>query len=94
MALECKLDGMVCSAQEAVMLREEFGDSPLLVTPGIRPSGAASNDQQRVMTPYKAICDGADYLVVGKMLGASALGYYTFAYFFRFFFTFFILFNG
>ncbi|MBT3202781.1 MAG: orotidine-5'-phosphate decarboxylase [Gammaproteobacteria bacterium] len=66
MSLECGLDGMVCSAKEAEMLRKEYGPSPILVTPGIRPSGAASNDQQRIMTPAKAMLSGSSYLVIGR----------------------------
>ena len=48
------------------MLRAAVGDSLLLVTPGIRPSGASVGDQKRVATPAEAIADGADYLVVGR----------------------------
>ncbi len=66
LSLECGLDGMVCSAQEVILLREQFGDSPLLVTPGIRPAGADSNDQQRIMTPEQAIQAGSSYLVIGR----------------------------
>jgi orotidine-5'-phosphate decarboxylase len=60
------LDGLVASASEAAMLRAAVGDSLLLVTPGIRPSGAAVGDQKRVATPAQAIAAGADYLVVGR----------------------------
>ena len=60
------LDGVVCSAQEAAMLRGECGAGFCLVTPGIRPAAAASDDQQRVMTPAAAIAAGADYLVIGR----------------------------
>ena len=62
----CGLDGVVCSAQEAAMLRAEFGPDFLLVTPGIRPRGAASGDQQRVSGPAEAIAAGSDYLVIGR----------------------------
>jgi orotidine-5'-phosphate decarboxylase len=48
------------------MLRERFGDEPLIVTPGIRPSGAALGDQKRVVTPADAIRNGASHLVVGR----------------------------
>jgi orotidine-5'-phosphate decarboxylase len=48
------------------MLRPIVGAGMLLVTPGIRPAGAASGDQKRVMTPTAAIAAGADYLVVGR----------------------------
>ena len=60
------LDGVVCSAEEAALLRRECGHGFCLVTPGIRPSGAATGDQQRVMTPEGAIRAGADYLVIGR----------------------------
>lgn len=60
------LDGVVCSAQEAAMLRGECGQGFCLVTPGIRPAEAASDDQQRVMTPAAAVAAGADYLVIGR----------------------------
>ena len=61
------LDGVVCSAQEAMMLRaNEATKDLLLVTPGIRPAWAATGDQSRIMTPQKAIEAGADYLVIGR----------------------------
>ena len=60
------LDGVVCSAQEAALLRRECGADFCLVTPGIRPAPAGQNDQQRVMTPRAAVDSGADYLVVGR----------------------------
>ena len=66
LAIDCGLDGLVCSAREANGLRQKFGDAPLLVTPGIRPEGAAIDDQQRVATPSQAIADGASYLVIGR----------------------------
>jgi len=60
------LDGVVCSAKEAVMLRESLPESFLLVTPGIRPAGADVGDQKRVMTPVDAIEAGVSYLVMGR----------------------------
>jgi len=60
------LDGVVCSAQEAQLLRRECGSKFLLVTPGIRLSAGKTDDQQRVMTPAAAIAAGADYLVIGR----------------------------
>ena len=60
------LDGVVCSAKEAVMLRETHNDEFLLVTPGIRPAGADMGDQKRVMTPVDAIDAGVSYLVMGR----------------------------
>ena len=60
------LDGVGCSAKEAVMLRETHNDAFLLVTPGIRPAGADVGDQKRVMTPVDAIDAGVSYLVMGR----------------------------
>jgi orotidine-5'-phosphate decarboxylase len=66
LARDCALDGVVCSALEAGLLRDNFGNSFCLVTPGIRPADAAADDQQRVTTPAAAIAAGASYLVVGR----------------------------
>ena len=64
---EAGVDGLVASAAEAAhAARRPIGGSLLLVTPGIRPAGAAVGDQKRVATPAAAIADGADYLVVGR----------------------------
>src|ERR1700710_2914442 len=60
------VDGIVCSPEEAASLRKIVGHQMNLVTPGIRPAGAASADQKRIMTPARAIAAGADYLVVGR----------------------------
>ena len=60
------LDGVVCSAQEAVMLKELCGQEFKLVTPGIRPSFAVQGDQRRVMTPRDAMTAGVDYMVIGR----------------------------
>jgi len=60
------LDGVVCSAQEAVMLRQALSKDFKLVTPGIRPSFAEKGDQQRIVTPGQALKDGSDYLVIGR----------------------------
>lgn len=60
------VDGVVCSAHEAAVLRDLCGEDFTLVCPGIRPVGAAVNDQARVMTPQQAMNAGADYLVVGR----------------------------
>lgn len=69
-ALDSGLDGVVCSAREAAALRAGVGQSALLVTPGIRPEWAASNDQQRIVTPEQALADGASYLVIGRPITA------------------------
>lgn len=66
LAQECGLDGVVCSPQEAGLLRKHCGKSFTLVTPGIRPAEAAQDDQQRSATPRQAIANGADYLVIGR----------------------------
>jgi orotidine-5'-phosphate decarboxylase len=66
------LDGVVCSAQEAAMLRAACGSQFKLVTPGIRPAGTAAHDQARVMTPEAAIAAGADYLVIGRAITGAA----------------------
>ncbi|MGR6874283.1 orotidine-5'-phosphate decarboxylase [Pseudomonas sp. HK3] len=60
------LDGVVCSAQEAVILKALCGQDFKLVTPGIRPSFAAQGDQRRVMTPSEAMSAGVDYMVIGR----------------------------
>lgn len=66
LAQKAGLDGVVCSAQEAPMLRHDLGDDFLLVTPGIRLADSQQDDQCRVVTPEKAIADGASYLVIGR----------------------------
>jgi orotidine-5'-phosphate decarboxylase len=66
LAQSCGLDGVVCSAQEAPLLRQELGSGFCLVTPGVRPATVAKDDQQRVATPRQAIASGADYLVIGR----------------------------
>lgn len=60
------LDGVVCSAQEAQMLKPELGSHFQLITPGIRPEGSDAGDQKRIMTPVEAIKSGANYLVIGR----------------------------
>lgn len=63
---DCGLDGVVCSAQEAAMLRKNCGTEFILVTPGIRPAQASLDDQSRVMTPQAALQAGSSYLVIGR----------------------------
>jgi len=65
------LDGVVCSSQEAAMLAERHGEGFVLVTPGIRLLGAADDDQLRVMTPARAVAEGAHYLVIGRPIVQS-----------------------
>lgn len=71
LARTCGLDGVVCSAQEAPMLRRELGADFRLVTPGIRPAGADVGDQRRVVTPVEALRNGATDLVVGRPITAA-----------------------
>src|SRR5512139_3210848 len=66
------VDGIVCSPEEAARLHKIVGHQMFLVTPGIRPAGAASGDQKRIMTPGRAILAGADYLVVGRPIVEAA----------------------
>lgn len=66
LAKQAGLDGVVCSAWEAKTLKETLGGAFKLVTPGIRPAGANSDDQKRIMTPEEAIAVGVDYLVIGR----------------------------
>jgi orotidine-5'-phosphate decarboxylase len=66
------VDGIVCSAEEVASLRKLVGHHMHLVTPGIRPAGAASGDQKRMMTPVRAIAAGSDYLVVGRPVVEAA----------------------
>jgi len=66
MALACGIDGVVTSVLEAPILRQKFGKDPILVTPGIRPSGADVGDQKRVATPGRAVEAGSTYLVIGR----------------------------
>ncbi|GAP24436.1 orotidine 5'-phosphate decarboxylase [Gluconobacter frateurii NBRC 101659] len=66
LAISAGADGLVCSAHEIALLRDALGDKPVLVVPGIRPAGSASNDQKRIMTPTQAAQAGADWIVVGR----------------------------
>jgi orotidine-5'-phosphate decarboxylase len=66
------LDGVVCSAQEATLLKQQFGSQFQLVTPGIRPANSAADDQRRVMTPKAAQLAGVDYMVIGRPITKAA----------------------
>jgi orotidine-5'-phosphate decarboxylase len=71
-ARDIGVDGLVCAATEAPKVRIVVGSKLALVTPGIRPAGADSGDQKRIMTPSAAMAAGADYLVVGRPIVAAA----------------------
>lgn len=66
MAYEEGFDGVVASGQEAAQIRAETGPEFIIVTPGIRLTGSAMDDQERVMTPEHAISAGANHIVVGR----------------------------
>jgi orotidine-5'-phosphate decarboxylase len=72
LARDSGLDGVVCSAQEAALLRQHCGSSFSLVTPGIRPADASADDQSRIMTPSAALQNGASYLVIGRPITRAA----------------------
>lgn len=72
LARDSGLDGVVCSAQEAALLRKHCGNSFCLVTPGIRPADATADDQSRIMTPAAALKNGASYLVIGRPITKAA----------------------
>jgi orotidine-5'-phosphate decarboxylase len=70
--IEAGLDGVVCSAREAALLRKEIKQEFLIVTPGIRPQGVSSDDQKRTATVEEAIEAGSNFLVIGRpILGAK-----------------------
>lgn len=71
-AIDAGMDGVVASPREVPKLRKKFGDKILIVTPGIRPKWAKKNDQKRAATPYQAIKNGADYIVVGRPIVQSS----------------------
>jgi orotidine-5'-phosphate decarboxylase len=69
---ECGLNGVVCSAHEAVHFKQVIGQDFALVTPGIRPAGSDAGDQRRIMTPQQAKQAGVDYMVIGRPITQSA----------------------
>ncbi|WP_414153673.1 orotidine-5'-phosphate decarboxylase [Psychrosphaera haliotis] len=71
LAANAGMDGVVCSAQEATLLKSKFGSGFKLVTPGIRTEEASADDQKRIMTPKKAVDAGSDYLVIGRAITKS-----------------------
>lgn len=66
LALDAGLDGVVASPSEVKLIRNALGRDFLIVTPGVRPAWAATNDQKRIATPREAITSGADFIVVGR----------------------------
>ncbi len=66
LAKDASLDGVVASPYEAKLIRKELGEGFIIVTPGVRPEWAASNDQKRFTTPKEAVLNGATYIVVGR----------------------------
>jgi orotidine-5'-phosphate decarboxylase len=72
LAQQAGCDGVVCSAWEAAAIREACGEDFHRLTPGIRPAGAAIQDQARVMTPAQALKQGSTWLVVGRPITHAA----------------------
>jgi len=68
----CGIDGLITSPQEVRVLRERLRRDMTLVTPGVRPAGAAADDQKRFSTPLEALQNGADYLVIGRPITSNA----------------------
>jgi orotidine-5'-phosphate decarboxylase len=72
-ALEAGADGVIASPHEAAMIRAlSIAEGRLIVTPGVRPTGAAADDQKRIATPASAIAAGADHIVVGRPIWQHA----------------------
>jgi len=71
-AIEAGARGVVCSGDHVREVREALGEGPLIVVPGIRPTGLGSNDHARVLTPGEAVERGADLLVVGRPITRAA----------------------
>lgn len=72
-AMAAGADGVIASPQEAARIRAlSEAKGKLIVTPGVRPAGAALGDQKRIATPEQAILDGSDHIVVGRPIWASA----------------------
>ncbi|BAK84331.1 orotidine-5'-phosphate decarboxylase [Komagataeibacter medellinensis] len=72
LAMEAGTDGLICSPHEIAPLRQALGDAPVLVVPGIRPTGSDAGDQKRIMTPAQAREAGADWIVVGRPITRAA----------------------
>lgn len=72
LAVSAGARGLVCSPHEVAAVRAEVGEDIMLITPGVRPAGAAVNDQARVATPEEAMLAGADLLVIGRPITGAA----------------------
>ncbi|MFC6331334.1 orotidine-5'-phosphate decarboxylase [Paenibacillus septentrionalis] len=72
LAKQAGLDGVVASPSEVVAIKQACGVSFQTITPGIRPKGAALNDQSRIMTPSEALKQGTDFMVIGRPITAAA----------------------
>jgi len=72
LAQSAGIDGVVASPQEAEAIRAACGEKFIIVTPGVRPQGAAINDQSRIATPLEALKKGAHHLVIGRPITAAA----------------------
>lgn len=72
LAKSAGVDGVVASPQEVSLIREACGTDFLIVTPGVRPVFASTDDQKRIMTPADAVAQGADYLVIGRPISAAS----------------------
>ncbi|MFC4119504.1 orotidine-5'-phosphate decarboxylase [Nonomuraea zeae] len=71
LSVEAGATALVCSPNEVSVVRAEVGPGITLITPGVRPTGAATQDQARVATPEQALADGADLLVIGRPITGS-----------------------
>jgi orotidine-5'-phosphate decarboxylase len=72
LAVDAGARAIVCSPQEVAAIRAAVPADVILITPGVRPAGAALDDQRRVATPAQAIADGADLLVIGRPITGAA----------------------